>query len=82
MYRFRYLCDIIYKNIIVGVKMNISYNPLWEKLKEKNISRTELREAVKLGSKLVKDQSVNTDTLLKISTYLCCDVSELIESGD
>jgi hypothetical protein len=86
MYRFRYLCDIIYKNIIVGVKMNISYNPLWEKLKEKNISRTELREAVKLGSstysKLVKNQSVTTDTLLKISTYLCCDVSELIESGD
>ena len=85
MYRFRYLCDIIYKNIIVGVKMNISYNPLWEKLKEKNISRTELRETVKLGSstysKLVKNQSVTTDTLLKISTYLCCDVSELIESG-
>ena len=66
--------------------MNISYNPLWEKLKEKNISRTELRETVKLGSstysKLVKNQSVTTDTLLKISTYLCCDVSELIESGD
>ena len=65
--------------------MNISYNPLWEKLKEKNISRTELREAVKLSSstysKLVKNQSVTTDTLLKISTYLCCDVSELIESG-
>lgn len=65
--------------------MNISYNPLWEKLKEKNISRTELRETVKLGSstysKLVKNQSVTTDTLLKISTYLCCDVSELIESG-
>ena len=86
MYRFRYLCDIIYKNIIVGVKMNISYNSLWDKLKEKNISRIELREAVKLGSstylKLVRNQSVTTDILLKITTYLCCDVSELIESGD
>ena len=48
--------------------MNISYNPLWEKLKEKNITRTELRESEKLGystySNLEKNQHVTTDTLL------------------
>ncbi len=55
-----------------------------EKLEEKNITRTELRESVKLASstysKLIKNESVTTDTLLKISLYLQCDVSELIES--
>ncbi|WP_420780586.1 helix-turn-helix domain-containing protein [Streptococcus canis] len=65
--------------------MNISYDPLWLKLKEKNITRTELRESVKLGSStysnLVKNQTVTTDTLLKISNFLSCDVSELIESS-
>lgn len=64
--------------------MNISYNPLWKILKERKISRTELRESIKLGSstysKLVKDKSVTIDTLLKISSYLSCDISELIES--
>ena len=54
------------------------------KLEEKNITRTELRESVKLASstysKLIKNESVTTDTLLKISLYLQCDVSELIES--
>lgn len=64
--------------------MKISYSPLWRKLEEKKLSRTELRESVKLGSstysKLIRNQSVTTDTLLKISAYLCCDVSELIES--
>ena len=64
--------------------MSISYGPLWKKLKEKNITRTELRESVKLASstysKLIKNESVTTDTLLKISSYLHCDVSELIES--
>ncbi|GAD46080.1 hypothetical protein ANG6_0575 [Streptococcus anginosus T5] len=64
--------------------MKISYSPLWRKLEEKKLSRTELRESVKLGSstysKLIRNQSVTTDTLLKISAYLRCDVSELIES--
>ncbi|MBZ2134853.1 MULTISPECIES: helix-turn-helix domain-containing protein [Streptococcus] len=64
--------------------MKISYSPLWRKLEEKELSRTELRESVKLGSstysKLIRNQSVTTDTLLKISAYLSCDVSELIES--
>ena len=64
--------------------MKISYSPLWRKLEEKKLSRTELRESVQLGSstysKLIRNQSVTTDTLLKISAYLRCDVSELIES--
>ncbi|WP_373197346.1 helix-turn-helix domain-containing protein [Streptococcus sanguinis] len=64
--------------------MKISYSPLWRKLEEKELSRTELRESVKLGSstysKLIRNQNVTTETLLKISAYLSCDVSELIES--
>lgn len=66
--------------------MNISYEPLWKILEAKDISKTEMRESVKLGSStysnLLKNQAVTTDTLLKISVYLSCDVSELIKSSD
>lgn len=48
--------------------MSISYGPLWKKLEENNITRTELRESVKLASstysKLIKNESVTTDTIL------------------
>lgn len=78
------LCGKIMYTRFQGVIMNISYGPLWKKLEEKNITRTELRESVKIASstysKLIKNESVTTDTLLKISSFLGCDVSELIES--
>ena len=64
--------------------MKISYEPMWNILKSKKISRTEMSEAVKLGSStysnLLKNQAVTTDTLLKISVFLSCDVSELIRN--
>jgi DNA-binding Xre family transcriptional regulator len=56
----------------------------WIKSQKESFSDVSAIE-VKLGSStysnLVKNQTVTTDTLLKISNFLCCDVSELIESG-
>ena len=64
--------------------MSISYGPLWKKLEEKNITRTELRESVKLASstysKLIKNESVTTDTLLKIARALNKRVSDIFLS--
>lgn len=63
--------------------MKISYNLLWDKLKENNISKKQFRDASGIGSstytKLVNNENVTTDTLIKICETLDCQISEIIE---
>ena len=63
--------------------MRISYKKLWHLLLDKDMTKTEMREACSLSTaslaKLTKGQNVNTDILVRICGYLKCDVSDICE---
>ena len=66
--------------------MAVSYNKLWKKLIDLEMSRTELR--VKAGistktlAKLGKNENVNTDILVKVCQALDCNVDEIMDITD
>ena len=63
--------------------MAVSYNKLWKKLIDLDMSRTELR--IKAGistktlAKLGKNENVNTDILVKVCQALDCNVDEIMD---
>jgi len=63
--------------------MNISYKPLWKLLIDMNINKTQLRESTGLSpstfSKLVKNENVTTNTLVKICEVLDCKIQDIVE---
>ena len=64
----------------------ISYNKLWKKLIDLEMSRTELRLKAGLSTrqlaKLGKNESVNTDVLVKVCQALDCNVDEIMDITD
>ncbi len=63
--------------------MAVSYNKLWKKLIDLEMSRTELRLKAGLSTrqlaKLGKNESVNTDVLVKVCQALECNVDEIMD---
>ena len=63
--------------------MSISYNKLWKKLIDKNMTKTALRLQADIGTstlaKLGKNEQVSMDVLLKICKVLNCDISDVME---
>lgn len=63
--------------------MKVDYSPLWTQLKNRNISKTEFRAITKLGSstysKLVNNENVTTDTLIKICEALKCEIADIFQ---
>ena len=63
--------------------MTISYNKLWKLLIDKKISSADLRKEVGIApntmTRLRKDEEVSMNVLLKIATYLDCDISDICE---
>lgn len=63
--------------------MKVSYNKLWKLLIDRKMSKAELRKAVEMApntlTKLRKDEEVSMSILLKIATYLDCDISDICE---
>ena len=63
--------------------MYISYDRLWKRLTETHLTKTELCEMTGISTrtlaKLVKNQSVTTDTLLRICEVLSCELSDILE---
>ena len=63
--------------------MAVSYNKLWKKLIDLEMSRSELR--VKAGistrqlAKLGKNENVSTDVLVKVCKALNCNVDEIMD---
>ena len=63
--------------------MAVSFNKLWKKLIDLEMSRSELR--VKSGistrqlAKLGKNENVSTDVLVKICNALGCNVDEIMD---
>ncbi len=63
--------------------MKISYKKLWKLLIDKNMSKADLRKAVEMSpntmTKMRRDEEVSMSVLLKIATYLNCDISDMCE---
>lgn len=63
--------------------MKISYNKLWKLLIDRKMSKADLRKAANIApntmTKLRRDEEVSMGVLLKIATYLECDISDICE---
>lgn len=63
--------------------MSISYKKLWKLLIDKDMKKSDLRNAANLSSstvaKLTKGENVSTAILVKICNALNCDVSDIME---
>lgn len=61
----------------------LSYNKLWKKLIDENLTKTGLREKTGIGtgtlSKLSKNEPVSIDVLAKICVCLRCDIGDILE---
>ena len=63
--------------------MKVSYNKLWKLLIDRKMSKADLRKAVEMSpntmTKMRRDEEVSMSVLLKIATYLDCDISDICE---
>lgn len=63
--------------------MDVSYNKLWKLMIDRNLNKSELRQLTGIGTntlaKLSKNQQVSMEVLLKICSYLNCDISDICE---
>ena len=63
--------------------MAISYNKLWKKLIDLEMSRTQLRLkagiSTKQLAKLGKNENVNTEVLVKVCQALDCNIADIMD---
>ena len=63
--------------------MTVSYNKLWKKLIDLEMSRTEMRLkagiSTKQLAKLGKNENVSTEILVKICAALGCNIDEIMD---
>lgn len=64
--------------------MKVRYNKLWKLLIDKEMKKSQLREAVGASkstfAKLGKNENVTLPVLLNICEYLECDFGDIIEA--
>lgn len=60
-----------------------SYNPLWKKLIDKGIKRSQLNSLASVQShtvaKMGRNEPVTMDTLEKLCDYLDCRIEDIVE---
>lgn len=60
----------------------ISYDPLWKKLVDAKVNRTELAEKAGFSrgtiTKMGKNEAVGLDVILKICNYLDCGIEDVV----
>ena len=63
--------------------MNISYQPLWNTLKERGMRKKDLRLAAGLTTNMIanmgKGEHISMKTLLRICEALNCEITDVIE---
>ena len=66
--------------------MTVSYNKLWKRLIDLNMSKTQLREKAGITTnaiaKMGKNENVSTEIIFKICKVLECQVEDVIELVD
>lgn len=67
-----------------GAEMKVRYNKLWKLLIDKEMKKSQLREAVGASkstfAKLGKNENVTLPVLLNICEYLECDFGDIMEA--
>ena len=62
---------------------NVSYKKLWHLLIDKGMNKSDLRRATGISSstlaRIVSDEAVTVEVLLKICSVLDCDFSDIME---
>ena len=65
------------------VKMTITYKKLWKLLIDKDLKKTDLIKLANISkatmNKLLHNQNVTTEILLRICTALNCDIANIVE---
>ena len=60
----------------------ISYDPLWKKLVDVKINKSELAEKAGVSrttiTKMAKDEIVSLEVILKICSYLDCGIEDVV----
>lgn len=63
--------------------MAISFEPLWKLLIEKNMTKEEMRVAIKLSpttvAKMNKQKNMNTDVIDRICNHFGCSIEQVIK---
>ena len=63
--------------------MNISYQPLWNTLKERGMRKEDLRLAAGLTTNMIanmgKGEQISMKTLLRVCEALNCEITDVIE---
>ncbi len=63
--------------------MAVNYNKLWKLLIDKNMNKSDLREAIKTSpntiAKLGKNEPVSLEVLMRICKILQCDIGDIME---
>lgn len=63
--------------------MGVSYKKLWKLLIDRDIKKSEMREGIRIStstlSKLSHNKYVSLDVLVRICTYLHCQISDICE---
>ncbi len=66
--------------------MAVSYKKLWKLLIDKDMTKTDLRNATGITTtalaKLGRNENVNTEILVKICKALNCDISDIMEISE
>lgn len=61
----------------------LSYDPLWKKLIDVKMTKTELAKACNISrttvTKMAKDEIVSLDVVQKICNTLDCDINDAVE---
>ena len=64
----------------------LSFNKLWKKLIDCNLTKTQFRERINISSttlaKLGKNEQVNFEIILKICDYFNCDINDILEINE
>lgn len=63
--------------------MEISYNKLWKLLIDREMNKTDLKNATRISSstisKMGKNEPVSMDSMLKVCKALNCDIGDIVE---
>lgn len=63
--------------------MKFSYKPLWRQLFERDMTKEQLRTALKISpatiAKMGKGEKISMDVIGRICSYLNCKIEEVVE---
>lgn len=63
--------------------MGVSYKELWKLLIDRDIKKSRMRESIEIStstlSKLTRNEYVSLDVLVRICSYLNCQISDICE---